>query len=104
MEFNPDQLKPGEVRGFPCPYGCADREIIFYRPDPNKPPPPKRQREPFIEPRVGIAAIGVVGLAFGKAIAGQFAEHGTSIFLLLFLVLAAGLWLLLRKAEKKDGK
>ena len=104
MEFNTDQLEPGEVRGFPCPYGCTDREILFHRPDPSRPSPPKLEREPFIEPRVGIAIIGAVGLVFGKAIASQFAEHGTSIFLLFFVVLAAGLWLLLRKTEKKDRK
>ena len=52
---------------------------------------------------MGIAIIGAVGLVFGKAIASQFAEHGTSIFLLFFVVLAAGLWLLLRKQRRKIG-
>lgn len=104
MEFDTDQLKLGEVRGFPCPYGCAGREIIFYRPDPNKPSPPKRKREPFIEPRVGIAIIGAVGLVLGKAVAAQFSERGTFVFLFIFAALAAGLWFLLKQVEKKDKK
>ena len=45
MEFNTDQLEPGEAyAGSYVPYGCTDREILFHRPDPSRPSPPKLER------------------------------------------------------------